>query len=62
VGFVNACHLYAETRLGGVAEVWKDNILEEINKGMSEVETMEELFEKMWKEFRESCKNVVIKT
>ena len=49
VGFVKACCLYAEARLGGVddkgkiswvlsyvqrgvAEVWKDNMLEEINK------------------------------
>ena len=67
---MNACHLYAEARLGGVdnkrkiswvlsymqggvAEVWKDNILEEINKGTSEVETMEELFEKMREKFGE---------
>jgi len=33
--------------------VWKDNILEEIKKGTLEVETIEELFEKMRKEFRE---------
>ena len=48
MGFVKACCLYAEARLGvddkgkislvlsyvqrGVAEVWKDNMLEEINK------------------------------
>ena len=38
---------------GGVAEVWKDNVLEEINKGTSEVKTMEELFEKMREEFGE---------
>ena len=38
---------------GGVAEVWKDNILDEIAKGMSEVEMMEELFEKMREEFGE---------
>ena len=38
---------------GGVAETWKDNILDEIEKGTSEVETIEELFEKMRKEFRE---------
>ena len=38
---------------GGVAEVWKDNILDEIKKGTSEVETMEELFEKMREEFGE---------
>jgi len=37
----------------GVAEVWKDNVLEKINKGTSEVETMEELFEKMREEFGE---------
>ena len=34
-------------------EVWKDNILDEIEKGISEVETMEELFEKMREEFGE---------
>ena len=38
---------------GGVAETWKDNILDEIEKGMSEVETMEELFEKIREEFGE---------
>ena len=38
---------------GGVAEVWKDNILEEINKGRIKVETMEKLFEKMREEFGE---------
>jgi len=70
VGFINACHLYAEARLGGVdkkgkiswvlsymqggvAEVWKDNVLDEIKKGTSEVETMEELFEKIREEFGE---------
>jgi len=37
---------------GGVAEVWKDNVLEEINKETSEVEMIEELFEKMREEFR----------
>ena len=36
-----------------MAEVWKDNILEEIDKGTLEVETMEELFDKMREEFRE---------
>ena len=38
---------------GGVAETWKDNILDEIEKGTSEVETMEELFEKIREEFGE---------
>ena len=38
---------------GGVAETWKDNILDEIEKGTSEVETMEELFKKMREEFGE---------
>jgi len=38
---------------GGVAEVWKDNILEEIEKGTLEVETMEELFKKIREEFWE---------
>ena len=38
---------------GGAAETWKDNVLDEIAKGTSDVETMEELFEKMKEEFRE---------
>jgi len=38
---------------GGMAETWKDNILDKIEKGMSEVETMKELFEKMREEFGE---------
>ena len=37
----------------GVAETWKDNILEEIKEGISVVETMEKLFKKMREEFRE---------
>jgi len=38
---------------GGAAETWKDNVLDEIAKETSEVETMEELFEKMREEFGE---------
>jgi len=38
---------------GGVVETWKDNMLDEIAKGTSDVETMEELFEKMREEFGE---------
>jgi len=38
---------------GGVAEVWKDNVLDEIENGMSEVETMDNLFEKIRKEEEE---------
>ena len=38
---------------GGVAETWKDNVLDEIEKGTSDVETMEELFKKMREEFGE---------
>ena len=70
VGFVNACRLYAEARLGEVdnkrkiswvlsyiqgevGEVWKDNVLEEINKRTTEVNTIEKLFEKMREEFEE---------
>jgi len=37
----------------GVAEVWKNNILDEIEKGTSEVDTMEELLKKMREEFGE---------
>jgi len=38
---------------GVAAETWKDNVLDEIAKGTSEVETIEELFKKMREEFRE---------
>ena len=38
---------------GGVAEVWKENVLEERRQGMSAVETVEELFTKMREEFGE---------
>jgi len=37
----------------GVAETWKDNMLDEIAKGTTDVETMEELFKKMREEFGE---------
>jgi len=29
---------------GGVMEVWKDNLLNELSKGESEIETVKELF------------------
>ena len=32
---------------GGVAEVWKDDLLDELAKGESEVETAEQLFTKI---------------
>jgi len=38
---------------GGVAEVWKENMLEERRQGILVVETVEELFTKMREEFRE---------
>jgi len=38
---------------GGVAEVWKDNILDKITKRMSAVNTVEELFTKIRQEFGE---------
>jgi len=38
---------------GGVAEVWKENVLEKRKQRVSEVETMEELFTKMREGFRE---------
>ena len=38
---------------GGIAETWKNNILDEIEKGTSEVEMMEELFKKIREEFGE---------
>ena len=34
-----------------MAEVWKNNVLDKIEKGMSEVTTMKELFEKIMEEF-----------
>jgi len=70
VGFVNACCLFMQMRMGqvgersriswvlscvqgGVAEIWKDNVLDEITKGASLVNTVEELFTKIWQEFGE---------
>ena len=38
---------------GRVAEIWKDNILDEITKGTLLVNTMEELFTKIRQEFGE---------
>ena len=38
---------------GGVAEVWKENVLEERRQGISVVEMVEELFTKMREEFGE---------
>ena len=38
---------------GGVAEVWKENVLEERRQGVSAVEMVEELFIKMREEFGE---------
>ena len=38
---------------GGMAEVWKKNMLEERRQGVSAVETVEELFTKMREEFSE---------
>jgi len=36
---------------GGVAEVWKDNLLDKLSKKKLEVEMVEELFKKMRNEF-----------
>jgi len=38
---------------GRVVEAWKNNLLDELSKGESEVETVEELFSKMKNEFGE---------
>ena len=38
---------------GGVAEIWKNNVLDEILKGTSTVNTEEELFTKIRQEFEE---------
>jgi len=70
VGFVNACHLFIQMRMGQVgerskiswvlsyvqgevAEVWKNNVLDEITKGVLLVTTVEELFTKIKQEFGE---------
>jgi len=70
VGFINACRLFIQMRMGqvgsrsriswvlsyvqgGVAEIWKDNVLDEITKGTSTVNTEEELFTKIQQEFGE---------
>jgi len=41
---------------GGVAEAWKDNLLDELAKGESEVDTVEKLFTKIRNDFRETLK------
>ena len=40
---------------GGVAEAWKDNLLDKLSKRKSEVEMTEELFSKMRNEFGETA-------
>jgi len=39
---------------GGVAEAWKDNLLDELAKGESEVESVEKLFTKIRNDFGET--------
>jgi len=39
---------------GGIAEVWKDNLLNKLAKGESEVESAEQLFAKIRNDFRET--------
>ena len=39
----------------GVAEVWKDNLLDELSKRESEMEMAEELFSKMRNKFGETA-------
>jgi len=39
---------------GGIAEVWKDNLLDELAKGESEVESAEQLFTKIRNDFEET--------
>ena len=39
---------------GGVAEAWKDNLLDELAKGESEVDTVEKLFTKIRNDFEET--------
>ena len=38
---------------GGVAKIWKDNLLDELSKEESEIKMVEELFKKIRNEFRE---------
>jgi len=38
---------------GGVAEIWKDNLLEELEQKTQEFSTAEELYEKIRKKFGE---------
>jgi len=38
---------------GGIAEAWKDNLMDELAKGESEVETVEQLFSKIRNDFGE---------
>jgi len=40
---------------GGIAEAWKDNLLDELAKGESEVELVEQLFTKIRNDFGETC-------
>jgi len=39
---------------GGIAEAWKDNLMDELAKGESEVESVEQLFTKIQNDFRET--------
>jgi len=39
---------------GGVAEAWKDNLIDELAKGESEVEIVEQLFSKIKNDFGET--------
>jgi len=39
---------------GGIAEAWKDNLLDELVKGESEVESAEQLFAKIRNDFGET--------
>ena len=39
---------------GGIAEAWKDNLLDELAKGESEVKTAEQLFTKIRNDFGET--------
>jgi len=39
---------------GGIAEAWKDNLLDKLAKGESEIESAEQLFAKIRNDFRET--------
>jgi len=54
--FVPVCnsHLHPFNVQGGIAEAWKDNLLDELAKGELEVDTVKKLFTKIKNDFGET--------